>query len=66
MLEVRSRIEKPTENQILIQYNILSEKHKTKLTKKRKTNEKKEKLTKKRKNAINTFLECMKKYTVLT
>ena len=27
MLEVRSRIEKPTENQILIQYNILSEKY---------------------------------------
>ena len=38
---------------------------KTKLTKKRKTNKKKKNERKKKKNAIKTFLTCIKKYTVL-
>ena len=33
---------------------------------KKENERKKEKRTKKRKNAIKTFLACMKKYTVLT
>ena len=40
--------------------------NKNEINEKKENERKKRKLTKKRKNAIKTFLECMKKYTVLT